>query len=81
MKRSADIPNNALPPISFSKDSGNPRLEYASDSVTAAECSSNPDCKAFTLVVPHNQSSATGYLKSTTGPTTYTEGIFVFIKN
>jgi hypothetical protein len=76
MKRSTDISNSTLPPpTNVSKKT------YASDSDTAAECSGNPGCKAFTLVVPNSRDSADGYLKSAAGPTTYTEGTFVFIKN
>lgn len=76
MKRSTNISNSTLPPPTNVSNK-----TYASDSDTAAECSGNHGCKAFTLVVPDSRDSADGYLKSAAGPTTYAEGTFVFIKN
>jgi len=41
----------------------------------AAACSSNPSCKAFTTT-----STSGGYLKTASGPTSYTEGTTVYVK-
>jgi len=41
----------------------------------AAACSSNPSCKAFTTT-----STSGGYLKTASGPTSYTEGATVYVK-
>jgi hypothetical protein len=41
----------------------------------ASACSANPDCKAFTIT-----SSSGGYLKTSAGPLTYTEGTVAYVK-